>query len=1357
MIAVTESDLEYAALEWFSNLGYEQVPTDHFDAEGAYGTQERAGRDEAILFGRVAEALRHLNPDLPHEALDEAVRLLRRQDAPTLVQNNAAFNAMLRDGITVEIAGNAGSIRGVQVRLFDFDDPEENDWMVANQVPFVDRARGTGQERIPDIVVYVNGFPLAVIELKNPAAKDADVWDAFKQLQTYKHDVPSLFVTNCLLVISDDVHAKVGSLTAEDARFAPWRTITGEGDEPMSAEPLKVLIAGVFDKGRFLDLIRNFTTFEHDRGRIVKKVAGYHQFHAVRRAVSETVRAASPGGDRRIGVVWHTQGSGKSLSMVFYARKLILDSAMENPTIVVLTDRNDLDDQLFATFSQSQSLLRQSPLQARDRAHLRELLQTASGGVYFTTLQKFFPEEGERQKLLSERTNIVVIADEAHRSQYGFKGRLDRESGAMVYGLAKHLRDALRNASFIGFTGTPVALKDKNTIQVFGDYISRYDIRRAVEDHATVPIFYENRLAKIDLDEREKPKIDPTFEELTEGEEEDRKEALKSEWSTVEALAGTEKRLRLVAEDIVRHFEKRRGVIEGKAMIVCMSRRICADLHEQIVKLRPTWFDADDDAGTIKVVITGSASDEEKLRPHVRSKSRREALANRFKDPKDPLSLVIVRDMWLTGFDAPCMHTLYTDKPMRGHNLMQAIARVNRVFGDKPGGLVVDYIGIAPFLKEAMLTYAESGGTGDPTSAQEKAVEAMLEKLAICRDVFHGFDYSGFFTGTPKDRLALLPASREHVLAQRWAAPVAEPGKQKPKRPEHDGYDRFMQGVGDLSSAFTLAMPHEQCETIRDEVAFFQAVRFGLLKLAAGRRPPSADLGHAVRQIVANAVVTEEVIDVFAAAGLPKPDISILSSEFLAEIQGMRHKNLAAALLQRLLADEVRARGARNIVQARKFSELLERAIARYQNRTIESAQVIEELIEIAKSLSAADRSGQDLSLSKDEAAFYDALAENESAQKVMGDKQLALIARELTDIVRKNATVDWNQKRTVQAQLRVLVKRVLRKHGYPPDAAQKATELVLDQAKALGINVTEGGSMEPVTPELDGGVSEGAVPAARSGEGTVIERPRDLPFPLAVFDALVESQDNAVLRVKTRRDGFEKAMTFLVGLSIGVLREGNGGALPDAARAVLQPALGMPVSMGTWVDLALKLGAMLPAGSPDPAAQAGRALLTPEGRPSDLAREIQDTVRDRNTFAHAVTPAEEAIAEDEAPLHALWQRFKKAVEPLSKTRLVAQSKFVDFDLQGLKWRYSLRVLEGPSEIFRRTEETLTGKLAEKWCYLLRKGSPPLLLAPIVACEYNPQSAAHEVFVARTMALESGAKVEMIGVKSAVKTKLPMT
>ncbi|MDR7422059.1 MAG: HsdR family type I site-specific deoxyribonuclease, partial [Armatimonadota bacterium] len=738
--------------------------------------------------------------------------------------------------------------------------------------------------------------------------------------------------------------------------------------------------------------------------------------------LDERPRDHAKPGDRRIGVVWHTQGSGKSLTMAFYAGRVIREPAMENPTIVVLTDRNDLDDQLFGTFSRCQDLLRQPPVQAESRAHLRELLSVQAGGVVFTTIHKFFPEEkGDRHPTLSDRRNIVVIADEAHRSQYDF-----------IDGFARHMRDALPHASFIGFTGTPIEKTDANTRAVFGDYISVYDIQRAVADGATVPIYYESRLAKLALDEAERPKIDPDFEEATEGEEVERKEKLKTKWAQLEAIVGAEKRLKLVAQDIVEHFEKRLEALDGKAMIVCMSRRICVELHRELVRLRPDWADDDDARGAIKVVMTGSATDPPDWQPHIRNKPRREALANRFRDPRDPFKLVLVRDMWLTGFDAPSLHTMYVDKPMRAHGLMQAIARVNRVFRDKPGGLVVDYLGLAHELKAALATYTESGGTGRTALDQDEAVAVMLEKYEVCCGLFHGFDRSRWTAGTSQERLGLLPAAQEHILKQ------------------ENGKERLIRAVRELSQAFALAVPHEEALRIRDDVSFFQAVQAVLAKRAPGEARPEAELDHAVRQIISRAVAPEGVLDIFAAAGLQKPDISILSDEFLAEVRGMPQKNLAVELLRKLLKGEISTRRRKNVVQARSFAEMLEQTIRRYQNRAIEAAQVIEELIALAKEMRQANARGEALGLSQDELAFYDALETNDSAVKILGDDILRAIARELVETVRSNVTIDWTLRENVRAQLRVLVKRILRKYGYPPDKQEKATATVLEQAALL-------------------------------------------------------------------------------------------------------------------------------------------------------------------------------------------------------------------------------------------------------------------------------------------------------------------
>jgi len=1062
-VPFTESEVETATLAWFNVLGWTIRHGPEISPEGE--SPEREDYSQVILQRRLRQALEQLNPDLAPEAIEEAYRRLTRLDKPTLVANNHALHRMLVDGVPVEYQRPDGTIAGAQARVIDFDEPENNDWLVVNQFTVVENHHN----RRPDVVVFVNGLPLAVLELKNPADENATIWTAFQQLQTYKQETPSLFTYNEALVISDGVQSRIGTLTADREWFLPWRTIEGEELADERLPQLQVVIEGVFEKRRFLDLIRHFIVFEDVGGGVLhKKMAAYHQFHAVNVAVQETLRACQktispvweveeePGtyfarrqqdgrpGDRRVGVVWHTQGSGKSLTMAFYAGRVIIHPAMENPTLVVITDRNDLDDQLFGTFARCHELLRQPPIQAESRADLREKLRVDAGGVIFTTIQKFFPEEkGDRHPLLSERRNIVVIADEAHRSQYDF-----------IDGFARHMRDALPNASFIGFTGTPIELNDKNTRAVFGDYISIYDIQRAVQDGATVPIYYESRLAKLELSESERPTLDAEFDEVTEGEEVEHKEKLKTKWAQLEALVGTETRLKLIAQDLVNHFERRLEAMDGKAMVVCMSRRICVDLYNAIVAIRPDWHHDDDlpappacakhadmqskatrqagDKGVIKVVMTGSASDPVDWQPHIRNKARREALAKRFKDPTDPFKIVIVRDMWLTGFDAPCLHTMYVDKPMRGHGLMQAIARVNRVFKDKPGGLVVDYLGLADQLKRALANYTDSGGKGKTAIDQDEAVAIMLEKYEICCDLFHGFDWSKWITGMPRERLSILPAAQEHILQQQ------------------NGKSRLLQAVKELSQAFALAVPHEEAIRIRDDVAFFQAVRSVLAKREPGDRKSPEELDHAIRQIVSKAVVSDEVIDIFAAAGLKKPDISILSDEFLAEVRGLPQKNLAVELLRKLLNGEIKTRRRKNIVQARSFAEMLEEAVRKYQNRAVEAAQVIEELIQLAKDIRKAQSRGQELGLTDDEVAFYDALAENESAREVIGDEKLRFLAQELVNRVKQNVTIDWQVRENARAQIRVLVKRILRKYGYPPDMQQRATELVLEQAEVL-------------------------------------------------------------------------------------------------------------------------------------------------------------------------------------------------------------------------------------------------------------------------------------------------------------------
>ena len=1034
--SITESTVEQAALAWLENLSW-SVAHGPDIAPGMPGA-ERTDYGEVLPARRLRDALARLHPDLPAAALEDAFRKLTRPEGSTLEARNRAFHRMVADGVTVEHRTDNGAIRGAQTRVIDFDDPANNDWLAVNQFTVVENKH----ERRPDVVLFVNGLPLGVIELKNPADEDATIWTAWQQLQTYKAEIPFLFAFNAALIVSDGLEARIGTLTAGREWFKPWRTIGGERLADPHMPQLQVVLEGICAPGRFLSLARDFIVFEDDgSGALVKKMAGYHQFHAVEAAVAETLRAAErleeeagrqesgrkaggAPGDRRIGVVWHTQGSGKSLTMAFYAGRIIREPAMANPTVVVLTDRNDLDDQLFATFSRCRELLRQPPVQAGSRTDLRNKLSVESGGVVFTTIQKFFPEEkGDTHPALSQRRNIVVIADEAHRSQYDF-----------IDGFARHMRDALPQASFVGFTGTPIELNDANTRAVFGDYISVYDIQRAVEDQATVPIYYESRLAKLVLDEREKPTIDPEFEEATEGEEVERKEKLKTKWAQLEAIVGAEKRLKLVAQDIVAHFEDRIEAMDGKAMVVCMSRRICVALYRELVRLRPDWHHQDDDQGNLKVVMTGAASDPPDWQPLIRNKSRREALANRFRDAADPLRMVLVRDMWLTGFDAPSLHTMYVDKPMRGHGLMQAIARVNRVFKDKPGGLVVDYLGLAHELKRALATYTESGGTGRTALDQEEAVAVMLEKYEICCGLFHGFDRARWISGTPAERLGLLPTAQEHILAQ------------------ENGKDRCVRAVRELSQAFALAVPHEEALRIRDDVAFFQTVQSGLAKRAAVNTRPEQEMDHAVRQIISRAVASEGVIDIFAAAGLEKPDISILSEEFLAEVRGMPQRNLAVELLQKLLKGEIAARRRKNVVQARSFVEMLERTLRRYQNRAVEAAQVIEELIQLAREMREANARGEKLGLKEDELAFYDALETNDSAVQVLGDATLREIARELVETVRGNVTIDWTLRENVRANLRRLVKRILRKHGYPPDKQEKATQTVLEQAEVLSL-----------------------------------------------------------------------------------------------------------------------------------------------------------------------------------------------------------------------------------------------------------------------------------------------------------------
>ncbi len=1046
---ISENTVELASLEWFSELGYTIA---HGPAVGpGEPGAERNSFNEVVLIERLKGAIARLNPDIPEEAREEALRKVLHPETPSLTSNNRRFHAMLRDGVEVEYRRADGGIAGDRIRLIDFDDTEANDWLAVNQFTVIEG----NHNRRPDIVVFVNGLPLAVIELKNVADEDATIWSAYQQLQTYKQEIGSLFYYNEILVVSDGAQARIGSLTANQEWFKVWRTIDGVHDAPRTLLELDVLVRGVFERHRFLDLLQHFIVFEDntDSQHLNKVIAAYHQFHAVNAAVLETVRASgmaetgsrvaeTPGkfwaekqhggkaGDRRAGVVWHTQGSGKSFSMLFYASRIVKHPAMQNPTLVVLTDRNDLDDQLFGQFQRCHEILRQMPVQAESVENLRTLLRVASGGVVFTTIQKFMPEEkGAKMPLLSDRQNIVVIADEAHRSQYD-----------LVDGLARHLRDALPNASFIGFTGTPIEKNDANTRAIFGDYISIYDIQRAVADGATVPIYYESRIAKLSLNQAELPQLDDEFDDITEGEEESTRQQLRTKWATLEALVGDSKRIALIAADLVQHYERRLEAMEGKAMIVCMSRRICVDLYNAIIKLRPTWTSEHDDnldaekrkRCVAKIVMTGSAEDGPDWQPHIRNKERRREMATRFKDAKDPFRIVIVRDMWLTGFDAPCLHTMYADKPMRGHGLMQAIARVNRVFKDKPGGLVVDYLGLADQLKYAMATYTESGGKGSIADVEEKAIQATLELHDIACGILHRFDWSKWTTGTPAERLSLIPAGQEHVLQQ------------------EDGKARFVQIVADLSKAFALCAATDEAVALRDDISFFQALKAQLAKTSASGKSPD-ELDHAVRQLVSKAILADgQIIDVFTAAGLKKPDISILSDQFLAEVRGLKFKNVAAELLAKLLKDEIRKQSTRNLVQSRTFTEMLQKTLNAYRNRAIATQEVIEELIKLAKQISTATKRGEQLGLTEDEIAFYDALAVNDSAVQVMGVDELKVIATELVTQVRKNVTIDWTVREGARAKIRVMVKRILKKHGYPPDLQEEATKTVLAQAELL-------------------------------------------------------------------------------------------------------------------------------------------------------------------------------------------------------------------------------------------------------------------------------------------------------------------
>jgi type I restriction enzyme R subunit len=1027
----TESDLEQAALEWFEELDYQKAYGPVISPEGEY--PERESYRDIILKDRLRDALIRINKHLPREAVEEAIRTIEVPRSPSLLINNKSFQTMITDGIDVQFRNANGEYPTEKVWLFDTHPVriENNDFLVVNQFTVIENQ----VDKRPDIVVFVNGLPIAVMELKSASKEEVGISEAYNQVQTYKKSIQSLFTYNSFMVISDGVNARVGTLTADEERFMMWRTIEGEEVAPSSIPQLEVLIKGMFEKSRLLDIIKHFVLFQTDGEQLYKILAGYHQFHATNKAVTNTVRATTTAGDRKIGVIWHTQGSGKSFSMVFYAGKLVL--TLDNPTIVVVTDRNDLDDQLFATFSKSKDLLRQTPQQANDRTHLRELLAVQSGGIIFTTVHKFAPGEDEDSyPVLTDRRNVIVIADEAHRSQYGFQAEMvaGKDEAVIKYGYAKYMRDALPNASYIGFTGTPVELTDKNTPAVFGDYIDVYDMTRAVEDGTTVKIYYESRIARLELSTAELPIIDNEYEEITEYQEYMQQERLKSKWARLEALAGAEKRVKLVAKDIVNHHEQRNGAMFGKAMVVVMSRRIAIDLYKAIIAIRPDWHSDDDSQGKIKIVMTGTSSDPEEWQPYIGNKRRREYLAKRMKDLDDPLQIVIVRDMWLTGFDVPSMNTMYIDKPMKGHNLMQAIARVNRVFRDKPGGLIVDYIGIADMLKTALQQYTENDRKTAGVDT-DQAVDFMMERIILIRELLHGHNFTKFESEKASERMKVIVETVDYVLG------LGDHGKRN-----------FLNLTTELARGYALCSTTLAAEQANLEIGFYKAVKSGIVKIITteNKKKTGNELDAQLNQLISKSIMSDEVVDILEAVGLQKPNIAILSDEFLEHIRGLTQKNLAVELLKRLLQGKVKAVSRTNVVQSKKFSKMLEEAIRKYNNRTVETTQVIEELLQMAKDVNAAVKRGEDLGLIKEEVAFYDALASNESAKQVMGDVVLKQIAHELTQAIKNNIKVDWTLRENVRAQMKVAIRRLLKKYGYPPDLEKMAIDLVLQQAELM-------------------------------------------------------------------------------------------------------------------------------------------------------------------------------------------------------------------------------------------------------------------------------------------------------------------
>jgi len=1064
---ITEDQLELLCLDWFKEQGYQYA--NGYDIAPDGESPERDDYRQVILKTRLLHQLAVINPELPTSALESVVQTVSQPESPILIKSNSAFHKWLIEGVAVEYTcPKTGESIPTHVQLIDFTNINNNQFLVVNQFTVA----GTKGNRRPDIVVFINGLPIAVIELKNPADQHADIWHAFNQFQTYKDEISDLFVFNEALIVSDGWTARVGSLTANKERYLPWKTIQSEDDKPLLEFQLETMVRGFFNQELLLDYIRYFVLFEVDNGTVIKKIAGYHQFHAVREAVKATVIAARQpditsiaepranygnkvvAGSGKAGVIWHTQGSGKSISMVCYASKLLQQPEMNNPTIVVVTDRNDLDGQLFNTFSMAQETLKQLPQQADDRDSLRDLLLSRkSGGIIFTTIQKFalLAEETEHP-VLSQRSNIVVVSDEAHRSQYGNKARLvdvknsDGEvvSQKYVFGYSKYLRDALPSASFIGFTGTPIAMDDKDTRAVFGDYVSIYDIQDAVDDGATVPIYYESRLAKLDIHQEKIEALNDDVDEVLEDEEEiSAKEKVKSHWAALEKLVGAEPRIEQVAQDLVSHFEARTSAFPGKGMIVAMSREICVDLYNAIIALRPNWHNDDIEKGAIKIVMTGSAADKAKFQPHIHSKQAKKLFEKRYKDETDPLQLVIVRDMWLTGFDAPCCHTMYIDKPMKGHNLMQAIARVNRVFRDKAGGLVVDYIGIAGELKKALKTYTNSQGRGQPTVDTAEALAVLIEKIEIIRDMFatpvDGERFS-YYEGFETKALQILPGAVNHIS-----------GLCSDPKGERDGKRRFLDVMIALTKAFSLCNTMDEVAEYRKEIAFYSAIKTAFLKHSSvDKKRSDEERNSAFKHIIDNAVIAEGVDDIFKMVGLDKPNIGLLSDEFLEDMKNMPQKNLAVELLEKLLKDEIKARLKTDVVQEKKYSDRIMETLRKYHNRSIETAQVIEELIKWAKEMAADSKLAEKLNLSTDEIAFYRALIANEASVRELGDDNLRKLAIELTLQLRKSATVDWQMRDSVRARMRNIVRRLLRRWKYPPDKADEAIKLILEQAEVL-------------------------------------------------------------------------------------------------------------------------------------------------------------------------------------------------------------------------------------------------------------------------------------------------------------------